>query len=238
MRGAGPGRTAGRGSLNLAGIEVGRHGGTESQQMAAGQDADRPANGGRRVRRRRAGDHPGISRPLRSAGRAARRLRRLARRQQRLLHQGGRQAVRTGGQGVPQAGRGHSNAAASVHRLLGVEPLSRRRGIRAAGRSISTIRRAAGGRSASTNSSGVTAASRSRSSPARNSSSKGDGPAPSRAGPAALDLQGRARLRDPGRAGAGDPQPGHGRVSARVHRRDPGSRATTTGSSRCSWPWC
>ena len=98
-------------------------------QMAPGVDADRPANGGGRVRRCCAGDHPRISRPVRSARRAARRLRRLARRQQRVLHQGGGQAVRTGGQSVSQVGRRHSIAAAAVHRLLAVESLPRRRGL-------------------------------------------------------------------------------------------------------------
>ena len=41
-----------------------------------------------------------------------------------------------------------------------------------------------------------------------------------RPGAAAVDLEDGARLRDPGRAGPGDSQPGLGRVSARVHRRD------------------
>ena len=72
------------------------HGSKRTPEVSPGQDADRPADGGRRVRRRRAGDHPRVPRPLRSARRPARRLRRLARRQQRVLHQGGRQAVRTG----------------------------------------------------------------------------------------------------------------------------------------------
>ena len=49
--------------------------------------------------------------------------------------------------------------------------------------------------------------------------------------------RGRAGLRDPGRAGAGDPQPGRGRVPARLHRRDPDRGAPSTGSSRCCWPW-
>ena len=107
------------------------NGGIESQQMAPGADADRPANGGGRVRRRCAGDDPRISRAVRSARCPARRLRRFARRQQRVLHQGGSQAVRTGGQGLSQVGRGHSIAAAAIHRVLAVESLPGRRGLRA-----------------------------------------------------------------------------------------------------------
>ena len=46
-----------------------------------------------------------------------------------------------------------------------------------------------------------------------------------------------AGLRDPGRAGPGDPQPGRGGVPARLHRRHPGRGAPSTGSGRCCWPW-
>ena len=146
--------------------------------------------------------------------------------------------LRPGSQCLPQAGRGTVQPPASVHRLLGVEPLSGRRGIAAGKGLLERSRRPADGRSASMNSSAVTAASLSRSSPARISSRQGKRPsAHSRSGPAAVDVQDRARLRDPGRAGPGDPQPGaRPRFSGSSSMRS-WSRGTATGSSRCSGRW-
>ncbi len=51
------------------------------------------------------------------------------------------------------------------------------------------------------------------------------------------NVAGGACLRHPRRVGARGTQPGRGRASARVHRRDPGRGPSWRGSSPCWWRW-
>ena len=58
------------GSIKSA-VEAMRYGALRVPELPPGQNSDRPANGGRRVRCCRARDHSGISRPLRYPRRAS-----------------------------------------------------------------------------------------------------------------------------------------------------------------------
>ena len=96
-----------------------------------GQDAHRPADGGGRVRRRRARHRPRLPRPLRAARGAAPGVRRLARRQQGQQRPA-RPRARSGWRprAAARASAELSAAAAAGHRVLELQPLPGRGGLR------------------------------------------------------------------------------------------------------------
>ncbi len=105
-------------------FRTGRDGGAEG-----GSHADRPADGGGRVRGRGPGHRPRPLRPLGAAGRAAHRLRRVARRQQGEQHRQGRPPVRPGGQGVQAGAAEPAHAPAADDPALELQPLRGARGL-------------------------------------------------------------------------------------------------------------
>ena len=207
-------------------------------EVTPGQDADRPANGGRRVWCRRAGDHsrvftaatfPSTCCATTAASRAMAVTRFISR----------KPPGATDWKARPFASRptACSIATASVHRLLGVEPLPGRRGIRRGKVYLNdpaSGRRTIGFDEFERGYSGIAFTFE----PGPHFVKEGKRPsAVAGSGPAAVDLQDRARLRDSGRVGAGDPQPGLGRVSAGLHRRDPDPGAPHLAQAAASGPW-
>ena len=188
------------------------------------------------MRRRRAGRRPGLLRPQRLAGGAAPGLRRLPRRHRRRQHGQGRTRLRPDRPGIHERGLRTPFSAAADRRLLELQSLRRRRGVRPR----PGLPQRPGRRPARRHGCGVSRGVYGRGADVRARAGLPARRRPARPGAAiaraAERLGNRLAVRRAGEPGAGAARPGPPRLQPRLRRFRPGRRPYRLGRPAADRP--